>query len=69
MYDALKPGYTYSAGNGLLFVLFWPTYSSQPAARLLCASVPALAAAHFVLVGMGVTEDEALLQSATVSMS
>ena len=50
-------------------MLFWPTYSAQVTARLLCASVPALAAAHFALVGMGVTKDEALLQSATVSIS
>ena len=56
-----------SAGNGLLFVMFWPTFSSQPAARFICAAVPALAAGHFALVGMGITADEALSKSATVS--
>jgi hypothetical protein len=55
-----------SAGNGLLFVLLWPTFSSAPAARFLCASVPALAALHFALVGLGIAADEALVRSATV---
>ena len=55
------------AGNGLLFVMFWPAFSSQPAARFICAAVPALAAVHFALVGLGITSDEALVKSATVS--
>ena len=55
------------AGNGLLFVIFWTSFSSHPAARYICAAVPALAAAHFALVGTGVTADEALVKSATVS--
>lgn len=55
------------AGNGLLFVMFWPSFSSHSAARYICAAVPALAAAHFALVGIGVTADEALVKSATVS--
>lgn len=55
------------AGNGLLFIMFWPTFSRQPAARLICAAVPALAAVHFALVGLGITADEALVKSATVS--
>ncbi len=55
------------AGNGLLYLLFWPSFSCQPAARFICASVPALAALHFALVGLGVTKDDALVSSATVS--
>lgn len=55
------------AGNGLLFVLFWPCYTEHYVSKYLCASVPLMAALHFALVGMGAVADASLVASATVS--
>ena len=57
------------AGNGLLFLLFWPFFSNHEYCRYLCASVPQLAATHFLLVGLGIVQDESLVVSATVLIS
>ncbi len=35
-------------GTGLIYMATWPNYGSQPHARWLCASVPALMAVRFL---------------------
>src|SRR3990172_13293465 len=45
-------------GTGPLFVLMWLSYSSSPQARVLAAMVPLLVTAQFVLVGLGLIQDD-----------
>ena len=47
-------------------MLCWPLYPETLAARLLCASVPLLAALHFAAVALGWVEDPSLVASHTV---
>jgi phytol kinase len=50
-------------GTGPIFVLCWPLFSPQPAARFLAALVPLAITAQFVLVGAGVIKDPAAVQA------
>lgn len=55
------------AGCGLLYLLCWPLYvPGWPWSAALCASVPALATLHFVLVGSGLQNDQELVRSFSV---
>jgi hypothetical protein len=57
----------FEAGCGLVFLLCWPLYDPRAAwSACLCASVPALATAHFLLVGAGLQRDPDLVRSFTV---
>ena len=50
-------------GTGPIFVLCWPLFSPQPAARFLAALVPLAITAQFVLVGAGVIKDPAAVKA------
>ncbi|KAF6263183.1 hypothetical protein COO60DRAFT_1698945 [Scenedesmus sp. NREL 46B-D3] len=50
--------------TGLVFMLTWPLYSHDPAARFLAAVLPGAMALRFMLAGLGVT-DEARLVAGT----
>ncbi len=70
---ALRGPYTdglprvFEAGCGLVYLLCWPLYDPGAAwSACLCASVPALATAHFLLVGAGLQRDPELVRSFTV---
>ena len=57
----------FPAGCGLLYLLCWPLYApGWPWSAALCASVPALATLHFVLVGLGLQSDQDLVRSFSV---
>lgn len=57
------------AGTGLVYMQCWPLYSAQPWARWLCASVPAAATLHYLLVGLRVTSSSITVQGSTVGLS
>jgi phytol kinase len=50
-------------GTGPIFVVCWPLFSPQPAARYLAALVPLAITAQFVLVGAGVIKDPAAVKA------
>ena len=50
-------------GTGPLFVLCWLLFSEAPLARVLAALVPLAITVQFILVGMGVIQDEAAVQA------
>ncbi|KAK9822712.1 hypothetical protein WJX81_006334 [Elliptochloris bilobata] len=53
-------------GCGLLYLLCWPLYDLRwPWSPVLCASAPALATLHFLLVGLGLQSDPELVKSFT----
>ncbi len=52
-------------GTGPLYVLCWNLFSTGAGARWLAALVPAAITAQFVLVGLGVVQDEAAVQAMT----
>ena len=43
---------------GQVYLMCWPLFSAAPEARLWAAIVPSLVTANFVLVGLGVLNDE-----------
>lgn len=45
-------------GTGPFFVLCWPLFSEQPAARFMAAVVPLILTGQFFLIGIGVLKDE-----------
>ncbi len=52
-------------GTGPLFVLCWNLYSGGVGARWLAALVPMAITAQFVLVGLGMVQDDAAVQAMT----
>ncbi|CAI5999673.1 unnamed protein product [Closterium sp. NIES-65] len=49
--------------TGLLFMLSWPLFSSNPAARFLAVAVPVANAIRILLLGMGITTNEGVVKS------
>lgn len=52
-------------GTGPLFVLCWPLFTSSPASRYLAALIPLAITAQFVLVGVGIIQDDAAVLAMT----
>jgi len=50
-------------GTGPLFVLCWLLFKDAPSARYLAALVPLAITIQFILVGLGVMQDEAAVQA------
>ncbi|GJP54641.1 hypothetical protein CLOM_g13703 [Closterium sp. NIES-68] len=49
--------------TGLLFMLSWPLFSFNPAARFLAVAVPVANAVRIVLLGTGITKNEGVVKS------
>ncbi|CAI5467910.1 unnamed protein product [Closterium sp. Yama58-4] len=49
--------------TGLLFMLSWPLFSSNPAARFLAVAVPVANAVRILLLGTGITKNEGVVKS------
>eukprot|EP00775_Hariotina_reticulata_P001450 gene1450-1792_t len=47
--------------TGLLYMLTWPLYDSNPTARCYAAALPGLMTVRFVLAGLGVTNEPRLV--------
>jgi len=54
-------------GTGPLFVLCWNLFSAEPRARFLATLVPFAITTQFLLVGLGVMKDPAVVQAMTRS--
>lgn len=52
-------------GSGLQYMLLWHTFDDTWSGRLLCGSVPLIAALRYALVGLGLMEDERLIKSSS----
>jgi phytol kinase len=50
-------------GTGPIFVLCWLLFHEAPSARYLAALVPGLITIQFVLVGLGIIQDDAAVQA------
>jgi len=50
-------------GSGLQYMLLWHTFDDTLEGRLLCGSVPLIAALRYAVVGLGVVADERLIKS------
>ncbi len=50
-------------GTGPLFVLCWLLFNDAPSARYLAALVPLAITIQFILVGLGIMQDEAAVQA------
>ncbi|KAL5710081.1 farnesol kinase [Ranunculus cassubicifolius] len=50
---------------GLVFMLFWPLFSSRPEAAILAALIPGVNIIKMLLLGLGVYKDEATVKSMT----
>lgn len=52
-------------GSGLQYMLLWHTFDNTWGGRLLCGSVPIIAALRYALVGLGWMSDERLIKSSS----
>jgi phytol kinase len=52
-------------GTGPLFVLCWPLFTGSPASRFIAALVPLAITIQFILVGLGIIQDESAVQAMT----